>query len=567
MRLTPGAADPAMSLPDRSPGDGAVWAVRAGWCVAGMSLLWWGFDLTAYTDAHPWVGVVQVALTLGGLAVIVVSWMSPAGSPHPMAGWTAVAATLGAYALWSWLQLRGLPGYRTDEAAFDQYAAQLLVHGHDPYLHTLAPALSRFGVAVNETSRRLDGAIVTSLSYPALSFLVYAPLLALGWSTQLAPAVNVGAWMLTIALGYALVPRTVKPIMLVIGSLALYVSFGVVGVTDLIYLPVLMVAVYRWDRIPGRIGWRAWIAPVAMGLALAVKQTPWLVLPFVVIGLYLETVPGRPGARIAGRFLIGALATFLLVNLPFLIASPGAWADGVLMPLTAGLIPQGQGWIALSTVAGTGGGNLIAYTALLAAVLLLAAVMFVIGYPRTKPLAVLLPCVVYAFAARSQENYLVMLIPVALVAATTVNVGGGGPARWRAALWGSARRRWAVIVTGGLAAAALVLTLAWPPPLALRVTAASAARRGAPVGRIALTAHNDSGQTVRPVFLVRADGALTAPWRIIRGPSRLAAGQSAAYVLQAPDAAAAQPTGTTFRVVAATTSPPALSVSGPVTPH
>ena len=62
------------------------------------------------------------------------------------------------------------------------------------------------------------------------------------------------------------------------------------GGTDALFLPFLVVAVWRWDRFgTGKgAGIAPWIGPVALGVACAVKQTPWFCLPLLLLGLGLE---------------------------------------------------------------------------------------------------------------------------------------------------------------------------------------------------------------------------------------------------------------------------------------
>ena len=65
-----------------------------------------------------------------------------------------------------------------------------------------------------------------------------------------------------------------------------------------------------------------------MGLAMAVKQTPWLIVPFVVAGIVLESRRLRnwsQGCRDGLRYLGIAAVAFLVPNLPYLLNSPGAW--------------------------------------------------------------------------------------------------------------------------------------------------------------------------------------------------------------------------------------------------
>ena len=85
---------------------------------------------------------------------------------------------MAALAIWSYFQVYMAPDYGTDEIAFDQYAAQLALHGINPYLHSMAAAFPLFHVSPNGYTFLLNGRPVTTLSYPALSFEAYLPLLA-----------------------------------------------------------------------------------------------------------------------------------------------------------------------------------------------------------------------------------------------------------------------------------------------------------------------------------------------------------------------------------------------------
>ena len=213
----------------------------------------------------------------------------------------------------------------------------------------MAPAFSLFHVSPDGYTFLLNGHTVTSLSYPALSFLLYVPLLLAGWSTQMAVAVNVLAWAVGIVLTFVLLPRPLRPLAIVVGSFAVYISYAVGGVTDALFVPLLIGAVYRWDRFAHERGLVAWRGPILLGLAMAVKQTPWLVLPFLVAGMALEACrPGgrrRPDCRTGGRYLAIALAAFAVPNLPFVFGSPHAWLTGMLTPIASHTVPAGQGLV------------------------------------------------------------------------------------------------------------------------------------------------------------------------------------------------------------------------------
>ena len=558
-----------MSAPPAEGSNSGAVVARIGWCLVGVMLLWWAFLMLSSADQFSFLALAALAATCGGLVVVAASWMSPTGFPGRTVGWMAVVVFLGGFGCWAWIQLRVGPGYGTDEVAFDQYAAQLFAHFHNPYQHSMAPSLAMFNVSQYVTTFRLDGSPLTTLSYPALSFLIYVPFVLLGWTTQLANAVNVGAWGISVVLAFALLPRSAKPMAIIFGSTFIFTSFAVGGVSDALYIPFLIVAVYKWDRFPQLSGWRAWVSPVALGLAMCVKQTPWLVLLFLALGLFLDGESRgerRLGIRIAATYAIRAVLAFLVVNLAFIVVDPVAWARGALSPVLSNLIPEGQGWIALSTFMGVGGGTLAAYTALLLSAMVCAIVLFVVGYPRTKLLVVLMPAFVLIFSSRSFASYLVMLALPAVVATCSVQVPWSDAASARAALWGSLRRRVAVVGSLALVGVSLLVAVLWPPPLRLSITAVFGSGGQFQINRIALRASNGSGQTVHPVFAAKVGGEITAPWLVITGPPTLGPGQAAQYLIQAPNYYAQQLGTGGFRMVALTTSPAAMSISAPYVP-
>ena len=308
----PAPAPPAVGTGgDTSDASDTGWAVaRSWWTVAGLTVLLWGFQLYGYVDVYPLLSLAVVVLGAWGIGTIVAVWQPRRTGPasaRVLSGLT-LALAVGAFGLWSFLQVRSAPAYGTDEIAFDQYAAQLLRHGIDPYTHSMAQAFSLFHVSPDGYTFLLNGHAVTSLSYPALSFLVYLPFLLAGWSTQMAVAVNVAAWALGIVLTFVLLPRRLRPLAIVVGSFAVYISYAVGGVTDALFVPATDRAPCTGGTTsPTAAGPAAWRGPVLLGLAMAVKQTPWLVLPFLVAALAVEAHGrGRPGPgpahRVAGTW-------------------------------------------------------------------------------------------------------------------------------------------------------------------------------------------------------------------------------------------------------------------------
>ena len=409
-----------------------------------------------------------------------------------------------------------------------------------------------FHVSPNGYTFQLNGQPVTTLSYPALSFEAYLPLLALGLTTQAAVWINVAAWALGAVVLYAALPRNLAPLAAVVASVDIYIGYAAGGVTDCLFVPLLVGAAVGWDRFASTRGLAAWRGPVLMGLAMAVKQTPWLVAPFVVAGIVLESRRGgwRQAAGDGLRYAGIAAVAFLVPNLPYLIGAPQPWLHGVLTPLSSHAVPAGQGLISLSLSLGVGGGSLLAYN--VAAVVVLAAVLacYVATYPALKPATFLLPSVVLFFATRSFGSYLVMLIPAAIAAAATTRRPPG--AAWR---------HWKLVALLGAAISAVAVTaaVAAASPLAMSIQSVRTTGQLATVEQLTLAVGNTTGASVRPAFTIEDGTALTAFWRVKDGPAVLRPHQRASYTIVAPSYFAMPSIGTGFQVLAFLQSPASVS--------
>jgi len=544
------------AAPGVTGGHETTLTARALRTLAGVFVITWSFRLSGYVTFGPWLAVPVVVLGLGGLLVIVAAWLpdSVLGSRRQhQIGWAALFAVLVALALWSYFQVFVSPDYGTDEIAFDQYAAQLALHGINPYLRSMAPAFPLFHVSPNGYTFQLNGQPVTTLSYPALSFEAYLPLLALGLATQAAAWINVAAWALGAVILYAVLPRNLAPLAAAVASVDIYTGYAAGGVTDSLFVPLLVGAAVGWDRFTSSRGPAAWRGPVLMGLAMAVKQTPWLVAPFVVAGIVVESRRAggwgraiRDGLRYSGI----ATAAFLAPNLAYLTGAPQAWLRGVLTPLSSHAVPAGQGLINLSLALGVGGGSLLAYN--VAAVVVLAAVLacYVATYPVLKPAAFLLPSVVLFFATRSFGSYLVMLIPAAIAAAATTRQRSG--AAWR---------HWKLVALPGAAVSAVAVAAAVTAasPLAMSIQSVRTTGQLATVEQLTLAVNNTTGASVRPAFTIENGTALTAFWRRQKGPEVLRPHERASYTIVAPSYFAMPSIGTGFQVLAFLQSPASVS--------
>lgn len=545
---------------DEADGDTTAWTERTLRTLAAVFVVTWSFRLSGYLTFGTWLAIPVVLLGLTGLLAVVAAWLPSgtlAGRRQRQIDIAVLAAVIVALGIWCYFQIYIAPDYGTDEVAFDQYAAQLALHGINPYLHSMAAAFPLFHVSPNGYTFLLNGQPVTKLSYPALAFEEYLPLLAMGITTQAAVWTDVAAWALGAVVLYAVLPRKLAPLAAVVVSLDVFTGYAVGGVTDFLFMPLLIGAAAGWDRFAWTRGPAAWRGPVLMGLAMAVKQTPWLIVPFVVAGIVLESRRLRgwtQGARDGLRYLGIAGVAFLVPNLPYVLNAPRAWLSGILTPVTAQTVPAGQGLISLSLSLPVGGGSLRDYSYAALVVFLALIACYLATYPVLKPAAFLLPSIVLFFATRSFGSYLVMLIPAAVAAAATTQRPG------LAASW----RHWKWVMSGAATACALavIAALTSPSPLSMSILSARTTGQLATVDQLTVSVTNRSDRSVRPSFTIQESAATTAFWRRVHGPPVLGAHQEAAYTIQAPSYFAMPSITNGFQVLAFSHEPPAVSRTG-----
>lgn len=452
-------------------------------------------------------------------------------------------------------------GYGTDEAAYDQAAAEGLVHGVNPYGADFSPVLTQYGVAPTNYTYTLSGTLVTSIAYPSLSFLVYVPLVAFtGNHTTAALVVDTTGWLVAICLLWRWLPsswRPAVPLLLLLPDPLLWVQSGS---TDSLFVPLLMVAVWRWERFTDQdAGFVArWSGPVCLGLACCIKQTPWVVAPFLLVGVVQELrSQQRSWLRPAAGYVMAALVPFAFLNLPFIIWNSGAWFDAVALPLRSHLLPLGIGPVNLAESEGVGAGNLSLF-GLLADITLLAALLaFLRWYGRLKPMLPLIPVACLLLSNRALGSYILFPLPAFLLAAATTRELRPAPL--------TARARRSVdaglaVCAAGLAAVGVLLAINRAPLTLVPITA-----QGGHHLRVILTVEDSGERDISPAFLLTVNGYTNGQFQIVSGPGELRAGTIATYVLFCPTPAEITPGGNDYRVLAVTTAPDTVSLSPALT--
>ncbi len=584
-----------------------TWADRALWIAVGMGLLWWSWQLIG-DSYEPWTVLFLVGGNLWGLATITVNllpdnrWSSNQALTNRWA-WATVFVTIAVFGAWSVVGLLNGLTYGTDAIAFNQYAARLVQHGLNPYTHSMRPAFQLFHTPTSYYTYSFTGVPVTTLSYPSLSFLIYVPFLMIGWWNNVAPWLNMFAWGLTVVMMFALLPRRVRALAVLFGGFGLFTVFAMGGVTDAMFMPLLTLTAYRWDRF-GRGGWRDYVGPIAFGLAMGIKQTPWPALPFILLALACDeyALTGIEQAiRRAARYLAVVLVTFLIPNIPWIIASPSGWIKGTLTPLFANMVPTGQGSMSLSLYLHWGGGSMSAFTLTMVFGFLFLFILFVGTYPTLRLAIFMLPGFALFFAARSNVNYFISLIPAAVMAAATASAAparvrasgarsveragqllagrgpvGSLPATWRTVLVriaGDGRlfrnQQWAIaaLVSVVLFLGFMVHSLTAAAPFNVRVLGAHTTGVTNRIEQLVVRVDNTSGKPITPSFDLMQGGFNSTFWIKVGGPTSLAAHSHAIYRIDAPNVGAEPSAYGGFNVVGYVDKPESFSVAATYEPH
>lgn len=308
--------------------------------------------------------------------------------------------------------------FGTDGILFNQYAIDLLLSGENPYAQSMEPAFNMYGLDERWVTLTADGNFVRSFSYPALSFVIYIPLLLVGVQD-----INVTTMLFLLAVLFFLIReapswlRGLPVLILFIDPNTTLFSYG--GVFDIVWVLFLLFSIKYFLK------GKHIVSGIFLGLAFSVKQTPWLIAPFLAVWIYKTYPPKRKGRRMIevfrenlykeSRFFIPVSFTFLLINAPFMYWNFGAWLDSVLTPLSGRsyLIMQGSGLASLVQ----GGHASLPYTFFqfaLISTLITLLLLYWLNFERIKHIGWVAPMLIFFFHYRSLQNYFIFFIPVAL---------------------------------------------------------------------------------------------------------------------------------------------------------
>ncbi len=465
------------------------------------------------------------------------------GLPVFVSIWVIGTCAVAAHHRWSDYEYTG-----SDGILFSQYAVELLLNGENPYSHSMSPIRERSGHEARVlVTHRIDGSTVDALSYPALSFLLFVPQALLSGNTSAFDLTSV--FVLCLVLLY-LVWRS-PPFLCWVPLVLTWidpdlVNFSKGGVFDILWLPFLLWAMDSWRTR------RIFLSGVFFGLAACVKQTPWLVGPFLIMWLLTESRPWPKKFSHSFALGTGFLVAFIVPNLYFIVDDPNAWTQGVLTPIWgqhAPLVQQGVGAVFLSS-----SGLLTlpkSFWALVfgGAITLLLLIYFSF-FKNLRWLAWVIPMFALWFNYRSLQSYFSFFSPVAyyvllhahelapryhkVLSFDGLQEPSRGPLRGFFTPWR--------VVTAATAALVVLLFTNFEAHHAKTKLSADAQLISAadPSGlghasELQLHLKNREDSPLRPVFSgIHGAHQTRFYWNTLWGPKVLAPGQSATYRIQAP---------------------------------
>lgn len=516
---------------------------------------------------NPGAGIAAVALAGG--AVIVLAGLAIVSKPK---SWGRLElCLLGLAVLTAVLRVAAAihftPIVSSDEGLLAQAAATLVVHGHDPYGTHLTAATRVLRANPFLVTPLMSGGWVTTVQYPGLALLIVAAGVWLTHGVESIVVTDAAAMSLTIGIVFLLLPRHLRTLGIVtIMALPGLNHYVLAGIVVVLAMPLLALAVWRWDAIgvSGRLEARGAGQAAALGLACGVTQLAWLLFPFLLLAVW-RTNQSRFGAKrstaICLRLTAVTAASFGVVNLPFGVASPHAWAVGIGAPLFQAAIPYGFGAPVLPLLAHVGGGYLRGYA--ICAALSYLSLLFVawLWLRQLRCFVLVLPILPILSSMRASTEYWELLVPIWLVAALTVE-GRALPsftpsfvAPHRTLLFAKG----ALVALTGAAVVELALAVSSPAPLLISVGPVTAVGHRRYVSELSVRLTNRSGIRLSPHFVVSVEAGQMV-WQARGGPSVIRPHGSGVYRLVAPSTHGLLPVGP-FVVEALTGNPETLSSS------
>lgn len=498
--------------------------VVSAWLLWNAYYIWVNTGTVEHADAA--VVTFLAYLLFFAVSILTLQGTLPRHYSIALLSGLGIGLCMRAYAMFHYI----LPVITTDGLALSLYAAELFLRGVNPYGLDLTASYDIFHVPIAFNTPLIEGGVVGTMPYPALAFLSYIPALLIHVDPRW---VEVGAVLASIALLYAIAPRHLRSVAILVflvdpGSIDF--SFG--SVQDVLYLAPLMLAAFFWTQMPVAAG-------AFFGIACAIKQDPWLDAPFFFIGV-IATAPAGRRIQYCVRALAAAFVAFMLPNAYFAITKPAAWAAGVFEPFIAHHVEWGAGLVNL-VLSGHVHWAPVILTRIAAAVFITLLVIAALFFKHVRNLVWLAPGLTLLVAPRSLENYFIFLVPVCL-ASWFGSLPDAIELKERLAAALVVRARRLPLATAAVLLVAPLFGCGKEPEIHATISGAYDSHHLGFIDRVSLSVRNDSDDFLGTTYLMGYD-FIQYLWRCEIGCEPVPPHATQAVVIAAPDNLAAVPAG------------------------
>ena len=315
----------------------------------------------------------------------------------------AVLALTWAFAFWA-----GSPKYPTDEMLLDYYSAHLALQGTNPYVVTNTAGVFGFihssipGFPLSIGTPLLTGGLVTSFSYPALSIYSYIPAQVLGISPSATLLPLYAVPPLIIFSLYSDIKfrlLSLSPVFILLLNPSYLIQTGL-GYPDILWAILMLISISTYKKPV--------ISGLSMGLALAVKQIPWIAFPFFLIFIFRET-----GRKAGIAWTTVAAAAFFLPNLPFIFNDPSSFfqalaSPGLLPLIGIGFGPSQLGFLGILPLSRE------FFTAMVACLGISFMIIYISYYEKLRFAFLAFPLIIFLFNYRFLLDYVIFWPIIAL---------------------------------------------------------------------------------------------------------------------------------------------------------
>jgi uncharacterized membrane protein len=282
-----------------------------------------------------------------------------------------------------------------DEVAYNYYSASLFLKGINPYAANMVPSLAKYNTTAFTV--QLNGTVVGSYSYPALSFLAATPFQILGLDYYVLFLIVQSFISTAIAIFIYYKSNYNKSVLLAIAVWLFATYFLIFTMVQYLAVAFLIIAYMMRKRIL--------VSSIFLGLAASTIQLAWFAIPF----FFILTLRENGKTKFLQSIFI-VLLVFLAINGYFILQGPKEFLNGVFAPFGASKLPPIGANIMEFFVSSY---NVSPFaTAAISIIVFLSFIILFYFYTSTlKPLIAIVPGFIFFLSWRNIQFYGLAFVP------------------------------------------------------------------------------------------------------------------------------------------------------------